>query len=363
MRRRASLGALLLTLSRSVAAAGAAPERIALTLPSCELPGVSASELRQAVALDLQPEGLVLAPAGELSPGPDVQVLVEATCAAPDELTLRAERGAQRHERALRLSELALAQRPRALSLALTELVSLVLHPPPPRREEPAPPAPPMPEVATPPPAATTPPAAPAIAPEPDKLASAAATLPSPAPAFTAREDESDLESAPLREISPIWRLGLAPRVRFFDGTSLWGAEAHLARARWRYGAGLLMARQEAAIGTVWTRLLHTSAGYGYPLWGHSGGSVLETGPRLGLGYTWMSAQPTSGAIAFDARDWYLDLAWSARYSAVVSGTFRLGLGAELGYGRGPIGYADDVVIARASGPFASLALDGSLPL
>ena len=43
--------------------------------------------------------------------------------------------------------------------------------------------------------------------------------------------------------------------------------------------------------------------------------------------------------------------------------SMRLGLGAELGYGRGPIGYADNVVIAQTSGPFASLSVESSLQL
>jgi hypothetical protein len=40
-----------------------------------------------------------------------------------------------------------------------------------------------------------------------------------------------------------------------------------------------------------------------------------------------------------------------------------MGLGAEIGYGRGPIGYADNVVVAQTAGPFASLLLEGSLLL
>lgn len=337
--------AALLTLSSPAVAADAG--RVALLLPSCELPGVSAGELRHAVALDLQAEALLLAPAGELSPERDVQVLIEATCPTPDELTLSAERGGEQQRRSLRLSELSLEQRARALSLALSELVSLVLHPPPPR------PALSTPEAAFPP---EDPPAPPSPAPivEP-----APARVPAPKPALVTTRDQAPIDT----RARPRWRVGFAPVLRLFEGTPLWGAQVQLSRARIRYGAGLLMARKEAPAGSVWTRLVHASVGYALPLLGEAQRATLESGPRLGLGYTFLSAEGRGRVLAYDARDWYLDAAWTARYEAALSGSLRLGLGAELGYGRGPIGYADDVPLAQTSGVFASLLLDGSLPL
>jgi hypothetical protein len=345
---RASLAALLTLSSPGVAVAGDAG-RVALLLPSCELPGVSAQELRHAVALDLQAEGLVLAPAGELSPARDVQVLVEAACPAPDELTLRAERGSEQQLRSLRLSELSLEQRARALSLALSELVSLVLNPPPPRSATPTPtptsafPAEEAPGSPLPAPTAEPPPAP--VAP--------------PKPALVAPVDRPPADT----RARPRWRLGFAPLLRLFDGTSLWGAQVQLSRARFRYGAGLLMARTESSPGSVWTRLAHATVGYAFPLLGEAQRATLESGPRLGFGYTFLNAEGRAGVVAYDARDWYLDAAWTARYETALSGSLRLGLGAELGYGRGPIGYADDVPIARTSGVFASVTLDGSMPL
>lgn len=330
MRRRAPLVALSLLWSARVAAE---EERVVLLLPACELPGVPASELRRAVALDLQAEGLGLAPAGELSPGRDVEVVVEAACPTPDELTLRAERGEQRPSRNFLLSELPPEQRARALSLALTELVSLVRNPPPAAAPEAPPPEP----EAVPPP----------------RLLPA----PSPPPAAVV-SPKSELPRAPRR-----FRVGVALEARFFDGTTLWGGELWLAHSRFRYGAGLLTAQSDTFSGSVWTRLVQASAAYAFPLLGNPGGSALESGPRLGVGHTFMSVQPSPFAVAHDARDWYFDAAWGARYSAAVSKSFELGLGVELGYGRGPIGYADDLVVARTSGAFASLRLDGSLSL
>lgn len=335
MKGRAALVALVVTWSLPAVAA----ERVALLLPECELPGVTASELREAVALDLQPDGLVLAPPGELSPGRDVQVLVEATCPAPDELTLRAERGAERQRRTLRLSELASEQRPRALSLALTELVSLVLHPPPPLVE-----AAPEPK----------PEPAPAKPPELTKPSEPARVVAPPAPATITPEAEL-LSPSP----TPVaWQVGLAPQARFFKATSLWGVRLQLSRGRFRFGAGYMTARSEAPAGSVSTSLTHSSAGYAFPLLGDPERTVLESGPRVGAGFTLMSARANEGGTAYDARDWYLDAAWTARFQAALSASLRLGLGAELGYGRGPIGYADDVVIARTSGPFLSVLVD-----
>jgi hypothetical protein len=339
----ASLGALVLALSSPVGAAG--EERVALLLPACELPGVNGSELREAVALDLQADGLLLAPMGELSRGRDVELLIEASCPVPELLTLHAERGSARQARTLRLSELAAEQRPRALSLALTELVSLLFIPAPTPAEEP--------ESA--PASASTPPAPPALAPS-------TPVAPVVRPDADAKPEPSpvEAESKPARAS---WWLGLAPHFRLFRVTTLGGAQALLSRGRLRYAAGLLMARSETSSGSVWTRLAHVSAAYAFPLWGEPKGSVVESGPRLGFGYGFMSARANDGVSAHDARDWYADGAWMARYQASSFASTRLGIGLELGYGLGPVGYADDSAIARLSGPFVSLTADCSLPL
>jgi hypothetical protein len=309
---------------------------------------VNGSELREAVALDLQADGLLLAPMGELSRGRDVELLIEATCPLPDLLTLHAERGSARQARTLRLSELAAEQRPRALSLALTELVSLLFIPAPTPAEEPTPPEPePAPATAptAPPAPAPSTPSAPVVRPDAD-------VKPEPSP--------EDAESKPA---STSWWLGLAPHFRLFRVTTLGGAQALLSRGRLRYAAGLLMARSETSSGSVWTRLAHVSAAYAFPLWGEPEGSVLESGPRLGVGYGFMSARANDGVSAHDARDWYADGAWMARYRASSFASTRLGIGLEVGYGLGPVGYADDSAIARLSGPFVSLTADCSLPL
>jgi hypothetical protein len=337
-----SLGAFVLTLP-GLALADA--QRVSLLTPSCELPGVDTSELRQAVALELQADGLLLSPAGQHSPGSDVLLLVEAACPGPDQLTLRAERGTARQSRAFRLSELAVPQRSRALSLSLAELAALVLEPP--ASKSTAAKA----ETDTEPVAIVEQDSAPVAVPAP------APSLPASSPA-RARVPKIP---APVR--APAWRLGLSPELRYFERTALWGARAQLERARFRYGVGLLMAPTEVAAGRVWTRLVHASGTYALPLWGDAERSLVESGPRVGLGYTFMSVRASADSIGQDARDWYADLAWTARFTAALSRSVRLSFGAEVGYGRGPIGYADNVIVAQTSGPFASAFLQSSLPL
>ena len=350
MRRLAPLGALLLTLARPTLADDA--ERVLLLMPGCELPFVNAGELRQAVALDLQSEGLALTPVGEFSPGRDLLVIVETNCLAPDELTLRAERGAFRQSRTFHLSELTVEQRARALSLALAELATLVLHPPPPGAPTPSPADPePVESTKSESTAAAKPPALPAVAAAPRTPSDTSSPVSTRAAKKHAPPDDRGV------------RLGVAPELRFFADTTLWGMSARLQRAQWRYGAGLLMAPEQAPIGTVWTRLVQANAAYAFPLLGEVRSLLVESGPRVGLGYAIMSVRPAAGARGYGARDWYADVAWTLRFTQGFSRAFQLGLGAELGYARGPIGYADNFVIAQTSGPFASLSLEVSLRL
>jgi len=97
--------------------------RVTLLLPTCEQPGLAPSVLRSALSLDLRDQGLLLAPPGEASAG-DVLVRIEAACSADAELTLQVELQHETRTRHIDLSELPPAQRARALSLSLAELLS-----------------------------------------------------------------------------------------------------------------------------------------------------------------------------------------------------------------------------------------------
>src|SRR5216117_3640669 len=100
-----------MTLALPAPAAETPFSRVAVLLPTCEQAGIGASELRDALALDLRDEQLTLAPAGEISPATDVLVRIEAACALEAELTLHAEFGDERRSRRVDLRELPPPQR------------------------------------------------------------------------------------------------------------------------------------------------------------------------------------------------------------------------------------------------------------
>ncbi|HEX2874089.1 MAG TPA: hypothetical protein VHP33_22695 [Polyangiaceae bacterium] len=349
---------LLLASALTALAAGSPFSRVALLLPNCEQPGLNPGELREAVALDLRDEHLTLAPAGELSPSTDVLVRIEASCSAESELTVHAEFGDEHHSRRADLRELPPPQRARALSLAVAELLALFGQTPsigsnqfP---EEPAPPG-------------AEGPAASAAQPAVPTAASATNPPPAPKPAAPSPPRNSPPHEAevphdrPTTRALPVeWRLSIAPELRFFDTSWLWGARALVHYGAWSAGVDLLRAHVSVPAGSVTTLVVHGNLAYSFELLrGQS--SAFAVGPRLGFGRAFLTAQAASNAVAYDAQDVYFDAAFGARYSRSLSRAFRLGLAAELGYARGPIGYADDVEVANTSGAFAALFADASV--
>jgi hypothetical protein len=334
--------------------------RVALLLPACEKPGLSQSEVQSALALDLRDEGLVLAPLGEVSPD-DVLVRIDSGCSTEAELTLQVALRNDTRTRHIDLSELPPAQRARALSLSLAELLSQLDRSP----EPPADAAEAAAIAQATPAAATSSEAAPAKPPSPAapglaKPASKAPLQPA-AEATTSNTDDRTPQSP--RKARAIWQLTLAPELRFFQTSSLWGARALGHYGAWSAGLDLLNAQQSAPTGSVSTFVVHASCAYGFRLLGEAAGSLLEAGPRLGAGRTFMIARANATGHAASAQDVYLDIAFGARYSFKLSSAFRIGLGTELGYASGPIGYADNLEIARTAGGFASVMLDGGVQL
>jgi hypothetical protein len=330
--------------------------RVALLLPACEAPGLSAGELRSAVTLDLRDEGVTLAPAGEHSPSTDVLVSLEAACETPTELTLSASFQDERHARRVDLGELPPAQRARVLSLSLAELLSQFEHAPPSLAPGPAP-------VEEKPADTPAPPTAPPEPAKPAPVSKQPAPKPrAPAPSDVSTRDEGD-SRRPTTDASSRWQLSLAPELRFFQTTTLWGGQAAVRRGRWAAGLHLLTAQRSVLAGSVTTVTPHASVAYFLPLFGRSEGALFEAGPRLGAGRTFMTAEASAVGKASNAEDVYLDAAAQASYSLRFMSVWRAVLGAELGYAHGPIGYADDLVIARTSGPFASVWLEGALAL
>lgn len=348
---------LLLTLAFAALAAEAPFSRVTMLLPTCEQPGLGSSELREAVALDLRDEHLTLAPAGELSPSTDVLVRIEAGCAAESELTLHAEFGERRHARRVDLRELRPQQRARALSLAIAELLALFGEPPPPSTLEVA-------KVAAPPATAeaTAPPAVSASASAPSLPAAHEAKVPPPHHDVQPSDGESRTDRPHKGPLPAHWRVSLAPELRFFDTTWLWGGRGLAHYGAWSAGVDALRGQTSVQAGSVRTLVIHGSVGYSLVIAGGER-SAFETGPRLGVGRVFMAAEAEASAQAYDAEDLYFDAALGARYSWRLSSVLHLGLGGELGYARGPIGYADDLPVASASGMFAALFIDTSVRL
>lgn len=330
-----------------------------MLLPACEQPGLGSSELREAVALDLRDERLTLAPAGELSPATDVLVRIEAACSTDSELTLHAEFADERHTRRVDLSELPEPQRARALSLAIAELLALFSQPPvPPSTTELAPAS-----VAPPPTAARDAPIASMPASATTPPASTAPALPNRRSAFQPKTAENQPDRQPTGPAPAEWRLSIAPELRFFNTTWFWGGRALAHYGPWSAGVDVLRAQESVPAGRVTTLVVHGALAYSFVLMGGVERPSLEAGLRVGLGRAFMAAEASMSARAYDARDVYLDAAFGARYSLRLSPVFRIGIGGELGYARGPIGYADDREVASTSGSFASLLVDASMRL
>jgi hypothetical protein len=363
------LGAsLLLSLACTIVAAPALAaldeerpfSRVALLLPACEEPGLAASELRAAFALDLRDQGLALAPIGELVPASDVLVSLESRCQGSSELTIHADFASERQSRRVELAEVPTGERARALALALAELLALM--------GESATPV----DGAAPTPvdgAAPTPVdgAAPAVASD-SAVASAPSPAPesrrppAPAPARQARSSRTAAQQVDVPEASSHaerpWRLSLAPELRIFRTTQLAGGRALLRHGRWGVGFDILAASASVSAGSVRTLTPHVSVLYAWPVWGSRDAGLWELGSRIGAGRTFMSATSSALGRASSAEDVYVDAAAITGYSLRVGNRWRVGLAAELGYAQGPIGYADNQEIARTSGPFAALLAD-----
>ncbi len=344
-----SVGYLSVTLDAAAADDNRRFSRVALLLPACEEPGLGASELRRAFALDLRDEGLSLAPVGELAPESDVLMSVASDCSGSGRLLLQADFASERSSRRLELSEIPAAQRGRAVSLALAELLARMGRASPPS-EVPAE----APATATEASVAPASPRPPPRAPTPNPPSTSSSSSASRSSA--SRADERALPPstpAPRR-----WQLSLAPELRAFRTTRLAGGRALVRYARFSVGIDLLTAHTSSATGSVRTLTPHAVCAYALPIAGAPDRGLFEVGPRLGAGRSFMYASASPIGRATSAADVYLDVAATARYSLRVASRWRVGLTAELGYAGGPIGYAGDQEIARTSGVFAGVLGD-----
>ena len=175
------------------------------------------------------------------------------------------------------------------------------------------------------------------------------------------REAETPSDHTTASPLPPEWQISAAPELRFFENNWLWGARALGHYGGWSAGVDLLRSNVSVQAGSVTTLLVHGSFAYSFELLRDSQRARFAVGPRLGFGRAFLTAEAAGSALAYDAQDVYFDAALGARYSLRLAPAFGLGLAAELGYARGPIGYADDAAVASTAGAFAALLLDASV--
>lgn len=327
--------------------------RVALLLPACELPGASVAELRTALQLELQGEGLLLAPPGELSSTTDVLVRIDVTCEQASGISLRAEYAGSLRERRVELDELRSEQRARALALAVAELLASL------RRGADSEPAPTTDSQPVSSPSASAfgerepPPASQSAAVPPPAAVPRPAPSGTPAPAAVQRVDRVVAEHAPLR-------LGIAPELRLFGASPLWGAR--LAAEQWPWTVSLdgLASQASAPAGNVISVVAQLNLARLTRLLGDPNSMAFEAGPRVGVGIGAFLVDAGPSARGADALDIYLDAALTTRWLLLGARRLRAGLAAEIGYARGPVGYADEREVARMYGPFVSLLVDAS---
>jgi hypothetical protein len=327
------------------------PTRALLLLPSCPLDGISEPELRSALALELQDDGLTLAQPGDGFGRSDVLLEVDSPCQPHAELSLRVLFQDRERARTLSLDDLPPGTRSRLLALSLAELVD---------RLEPAPPATEPSLAASPPEDAPSAPVAPApeasrpkpeprpeprtekpAAPQPEPVASPSASP----PVDTAQpRTASDARTA----------LELAPELRWFSsGDALFGGRIGLDAPRLVAGAGVVLGSAGAEIGDAETFLLQGFLGYRLIRSELADRFSAGFGPRVGVGWVEVTGLPLDGEVnGASAGAPYFDVAAFGDVRYVVSPYFRVSLGVEGGVCRGLTALADGEAIASYDGVF-----------
>lgn len=337
-------------------ARAAEPEaRVHLSLPNCELPKLASDELRAAAALELDTSGLSLLSEGELpSPG-DIEASIDATCAEDGVLELHALWGSNDGSRALKLQELPVTSRPRAVALALAELLAAV------RPEE----HPAAIEVE--------------LAEDPVPAKEAAAPVREARPAPTALPEHTTTKSraelapgsndggpeGPSASNSGRTRhaLTLQGEIRSFALEPIVpGIRASYEFNRFVLGLGVLRGSAAGYDGSVTAAIT-----YGYWEWriqelGRPDRPWFTFGPRLGLGLVSLTPIPTPTSVGASTSDVYAEVAQFCELWATLP-PFRFGAQFELGYAMGALAYEPSHLLASYGGPFGSLLLEVTLVL
>ncbi len=336
-------------------ARAAEPEaRVHLSLPSCELPKLASDELRAAAALELNTSGLSLLSEGDpRSPG-DIEASIDATCAEDGVLELHALWGPNEGSRALKLKELPVTSRPRAVALALAELLAAV-------RPEEQPAAIEVELAEDPVPAKEVAPvreSRPAPTARPENTTTKSRAELAPGSNDGGREGPSAGNSGRTRHA-----LTLQGEIRSFALEPIVpGIRAGYEFNRFVLGLGVLRGRAAGYDGSVTAAIT-----YGYWEWriqelGRPDRPWFTFGPRLGLGLVSLMPIPTPTSTGASTTDIYAEVAQFCELWATLP-PFRFGAQFELGYAMGALAYETSHLLASYGGPFGSLMLEATLLL
>jgi hypothetical protein len=323
--------------------------------------------VRAAAALELGTSGLALAPDDDPDSTSEIRASIRATCEEHAALELRAEWGDKSGERSLSVSELPVAVRPRAIALALAELLA-GLHAP----AESAPESVELAESSSrngdggAPLADSTATASPSPAPAARATAARAA-----APDHSSTSASLEPHAAPERDTAPERDSGRTDRARFGERaiamsaelrsfefqTNTAGFRAHYDFAGWGIGIATLFGHESGTLGNASALVMHAYGEKRVSLLGRADATWLTLGPRAGLGFVHVTSTANPGALDTSVSDPYLDLAGFLELSTHL-GPFRLGARGELGYARGLIALEDARRLASYAGPFGGVLLD-----
>jgi hypothetical protein len=347
--RAAALAAVVLACGH--ARAGEPEGRVHLSFPSCELPKLAPDEIRAAVALELTTSGLTLLPEDEPPNAGDIEASVGTNCSEDGVLELRATWDSKDGTRVLKLRELPAPARPRAVALALAELLAAL------RPDEPTP----------------------AIeveldedpAPTKDAATSVPARPPTARPQAAGIKTTSNLAAGSNDDVTPRPSASAPPRgaltfqgeVRSFSLEPIvLGARAAYEFNRFVLGVALLRGSAAGNEGSVTAAITNGYFDGRLQELGRRERPWFTFGPRLGVGLISLSPIPRPSSAGTSSTDVYAEVAQFCEFWATLP-PFRFGTQLELGYAMGALAYETDRRLASYGGAFGSVLLDVTLLL
>lgn len=338
------------------------PQSMRLRVEDCEPPALGSAAALAALSLELSSDGVLGLGEGrgDLNPNPEAELRIKISCGALIEGHVVLERRDNGHSAFARvgLSDVELAQRPRALALLAAELVrshwsvlaerdagetlqSASVQNPPTKSFD-SPPIPPP----------TAPPVLPAISPpKPTTIASV--------PPIDAHMRPRDLPTVPDSPQPMTLSVSVNGLTRYFvayESLHLGGA-LEAAALPWSVEAQGLLSNRRDQLGEVSNGLVSFGGGWSPELWS-DGNLSLRFGPRSAVGVTWATAAATDAprTSATDAVTLYADVAARGQLALRLADWITK-VSLEGGAARGIAARANERVVSATGGWFFSVAL------